>query len=145
MKTMQKIVSLSVFTFFFSCSSVGIEPINYNKDNCDNCKMSISDKRFACELVTEKGKVFKFDDLICLINYQNEHKDQCKKAGLHVNDFLSPNQLVPVQNLFYLKGQVIGSPMGGDMAAFSNKDSAGFYAELWQSKVQNWEALLNEE
>ena len=38
--------------------------------------MSISDKRFACEIVTEKGRAYKFDDVTCMMSYKNDYKDK---------------------------------------------------------------------
>lgn len=35
--------------------------------------MTISDGRFGAELITKKGRVYKFDDLRCLINYKAEN------------------------------------------------------------------------
>lgn len=60
-------ISLVVLvSFFTSCSTVEPTPIKLNTDNCDYCKMTIADLRFASELITEKGKVYKYDDLSCL-------------------------------------------------------------------------------
>ena len=41
---------------FTSCSA-GPEPIRYGQDNCHHCKMTLTDKRFGAEIVTQKGKV----------------------------------------------------------------------------------------
>ncbi|MGB5288980.1 MAG: hypothetical protein WBN42_10875, partial [Ignavibacteriaceae bacterium] len=45
-----------------SCGSKP-EPINYGKDECEFCRMQISDNRYGAELVTDKGKVYKFDSI----------------------------------------------------------------------------------
>ncbi|WP_431210053.1 nitrous oxide reductase accessory protein NosL [Puia sp. P3] len=52
----------------------GPEPILYGQDDCSFCKMSFTDKRFGGEVCTKKGKVYKFDDLHCLV--------ESMKAGL---------------------------------------------------------------
>jgi copper chaperone NosL len=67
-KNINLAISLLALVLFSSCSSSGPEKINLNKDDCHNCKMSISDKRFACEIVTEKGRAYKFDDITCLMS-----------------------------------------------------------------------------
>ena len=33
------------------------------------CKMTLVDKKFGAEVVTKKGKVYKFDDLNCMIKF----------------------------------------------------------------------------
>ncbi len=51
-----------------SCGSKP-EPINYGHDECEFCRMQISDNRYGAELVTDKGKVYKFDSIECLIEF----------------------------------------------------------------------------
>src|SRR5690606_22753916 len=51
-----------------SCSS-GPVPIQLNKDNCHFCKMTIADARFGAEILSNKGKVWKFDDAHCVIAF----------------------------------------------------------------------------
>ena len=53
-----------------SCSTEP-EQLQYGTDACHFCKMTLMDKKFGAELVTTKGKVYKFDDLSCFINYYN--------------------------------------------------------------------------
>jgi hypothetical protein len=50
------------------CDS-GPQPINFGKDSCAECNMTIVDKRFGAEFVTGKGKVFKFDDVNCMVEF----------------------------------------------------------------------------
>lgn len=54
---------------FCSSCTTGPEPIRYGQDNCHHCQMTLMDKRFGAEIVTDKGKVYKFDDLNCLVNF----------------------------------------------------------------------------
>lgn len=127
--------------FLCACSNPGPQPINMNKDACDNCNMTISDPRFACELVTAKGRAYKFDDVSCLIGFKNDNKDITSKANYYVNDFLSPNVLTAYDQLSFIEGENVGSPMGGNIAAFSNKDSATFYSERFVAKSVSMDAL----
>ncbi|MBK6827600.1 MAG: hypothetical protein IPG86_12340, partial [Chitinophagaceae bacterium] len=54
-----------------SCSTKP-EPFKPGTDNCHFCKMGITDTRFGGELITKKGKMYKFDDLICLARFLNQ-------------------------------------------------------------------------
>lgn len=45
------------------------EPIQSGKDNCTFCKMGITDLRYSTEIITDKGKIFKFDDAGCMIRW----------------------------------------------------------------------------
>ncbi len=124
-----------------SCSAKGPEPIKLNTDSCDNCKMTIADARFACELITSKQRVYKFDDLACMVSYKKEHADKAQDALYYVSDYLKPNQLSLAENAIFIQGDNVGSPMGGNMAAFSNKDSASVYKQQLSCEEANWQGI----
>jgi len=86
-----------------SCS-VEPEPLQYGKDACHHCKMTLMDNKFGAEIVTAKGKIFKFDDTNCLINFlnSNEMSDQDIKHCL-ITDFSSPGLLIDAKTAFYVK------------------------------------------
>ena len=48
------------------------EEINYGVDACAYCKMNIVDPKFGAELITKKGRVYKFDAIECMVNYDRE-------------------------------------------------------------------------
>lgn len=126
--------------FLFSCGSKGPEPVKLNKDNCDYCKMTISDIRFATELVSSKGRVYKFDDLSCLLNFKKENTG-FEQASHYVSDYLYPNALRKADSLFYIVGEQVSSPMGGNIAGFSNADSAQFHLLRLAAQPLQWEKL----
>ena len=132
---------LAISTVLSSCASKGPEAINLNKDNCNNCKMTIADARFACELVTEKGRVYKFDDMACMVAFKKENTDKVNNALIFVSDYVKPNLLKSVDALTFIVGENVGSPMGGNYAGFSNKDSATFYESNLSAKIITWNSI----
>ena len=106
-----------------SCSTEP-EPLRYGEDACHTCKMTLMDRKFGCELVTKKGKVFKFDDLNCMLSYYNS-PDVNPQEFAHrlVVDFTQPTKLIPAADAFYLKSAEIKSPMASQIAAFETKAS----------------------
>jgi copper chaperone NosL len=132
--------ALIAMVFGVSCNSPGPEPIALNKDNCDYCKMTISNIRFATELKTSKGRVYKFDDIACLLNYKKENSSTAS-AKYYVCDYLSPNTLLKADSLFYVSAEAVGSPMGGNVAAFSNSDSAQAYLVRFSAQPLSWAQL----
>ena len=132
-------VMVSVISFIFiSCSQKGSEPIKLNKDNCDFCKMTIADGRFAAELITTKGRVYKFDDVRCMVRYVKENNHQNYSHTL-VNDYASNNVLINATTAFFTYSDKIRSPMGGDVAGFSSKEIAEKYAKEWNTALIKWE------
>ena len=45
------------------------QEIAYGQDACHFCKMTIVDRQHAAELVTVKGKAFKYDAIECMMNH----------------------------------------------------------------------------
>ncbi len=113
--------------FMLASCSRQPEAIRYNKDNCAFCQMTIADERFGAELMNDKGKVFKFDDLSCMLNYKEENSSTEFK-GYYISNYLAPHQLLDLRSSFIIEGASIASPMGGNMAAFNNIDTAKAFA-----------------
>lgn len=144
-KTLPKIVAglalaLSVTLSASSCAS-GPEPIRYGKDVCTHCKMTLTDKRYGSEIITDKGKVMKFDDLNCLSAYLESGEVPEKNiAGILCIDFMKSNSFVEANKAFFLQNEALKSPMRGDIAVFSNQeDLKKIQAELGGGQELNWE------
>ena len=98
------------------------EAINYGKENCQFCKMTIMDNKYGCEVVTQKGKIFKFDDVSCMIKYINISEQTVKDySHIVVNSYDKVANLVDVNKLFFVVSPNFSSPMMGNTAAFSNE------------------------
>ncbi|MBL7942430.1 MAG: nitrous oxide reductase accessory protein NosL [Flavobacteriales bacterium] len=133
-------VLLVVGLFWLNACNSGPKPIEVGKDACGQCKMTITDARFGAEIITRKGKVYKFDDLVCVldcIKYGEVKKEDV--ASVWCADYLKPEHLIKADEAVYLSGENLRSPMGGNMAAFSTaqaRDSVlmelGGYAIDWK-------------
>lgn len=105
-------------------SSCNIEPkeINYGNDQCRFCKMTVVDKQHAAEVVTKKGKVFKYDAIECMMR---DYKGAHVKVGLFViNDYNAPKTLIDAKTATYLISDNIPSPMGEFLSGFSSLEAA---------------------
>lgn len=49
---------------------VGPQPVVWDKTACAECRMAVSDPRYAAQLQTRDGRVLDFDDPGCLFLYQ---------------------------------------------------------------------------
>lgn len=131
---------LAFSLLLISCNQLGPVPIKLHKDNCDFCKMTIADGRFAAELITDKGRVYKFDDLSCMIRFSNENKNQVY-AQKYVNDYTKNNILVDAISAFFIYSTNVRSPMRGDVAAFATQEDAEEYAKIWNAPILKWDQL----
>lgn len=116
------------------CSS-GPQPIHFGTDACDFCKMTIMDKRFGGELVTTKGKVYKFDDIGCI---KAHIKSNNPEATVYLVDFAGDGQLVKSSDALLLESEQIRGPMGGRIAAFANADSFRVSLQQLNGKQTSW-------
>ncbi|MGJ7033280.1 nitrous oxide reductase accessory protein NosL [Niabella hirudinis] len=114
---------LVVAVLFSSCADNAPQPVLLNRDACDFCKMTIADGRFAAELITKTGRVYKFDDLDCMLHYIEEKGDQ-STSKFYVADFTKDNVLIEATAAWFIHNDALKSPMGGNIAAFSTKDDA---------------------
>lgn len=134
---------LLIFPFFslMSCISYNPEPIKLHVDQCEFCKMSISDNKFGAELITDKGRIYKFDDIRCMAEYTLEKKQNIKSFFVH--DYAKDNELIPAETAFFIRSDELNSPMRGNIAAFDNKENFNQFLEKFQAKELDWNAVLN--
>ncbi len=121
------------------------EPIRYGKDACTHCKMTIMDKRFAAELITGKGKVFKFDAAECMTGFLKENPAIAAdaKSVFLVNDFTNPGKFTDARKSFFLRDSSLSSPMGGNLAAFQSRPAAEAAKKDKSAQVYDWSLLLS--
>lgn len=140
-------IIVSVILFFatwtlFSCSNDGPQAINYGKDQCAYCKMTVSDPRFGTQLKTKKGRSYHFDDQQCMVAMVN--KGEIVKedvAVFYVPDYANDNKLLPAEGLYYLHSESLKSPMRGDVAAFQSKEDLEETLLHHEGEVFSWEDL----
>jgi copper chaperone NosL len=148
MKTVSKkaataLASLLIFGLM-SCNS-GPQPINLGQDACSFCKMSIADKRFGAEIITNKGKVFKFDDMHCIAGFIKSNevaKSDIKEIWL-VN-YAEPHNFIPAQKAFLFESADLHSPMGGNIASFDNESKLTDLMKIMKGQPLTWNEFINE-
>jgi len=128
---------------FASCSNSQPEPILLGKDHCDYCKMTVSDPRFGAEIITRKGKVFKFDDIHCILSFLKEKGfDRSQVQQTYFRDFSGDHSFIASDKALFLKSEYLKSPMEGNIAAFSNKDSLDKVSLTFKGSTSSWTELL---
>lgn len=122
MKKLKKIGFIFCSIFLLSCMQSGPKEIKKG-EACDNCRMKIEDLGYSAEIVSAKGKAYKFDDVSCMTMFANSNADKVEKGKSYVADFPS-GKLIPFEEATFIKGGNIKSPMGGNMQAYKNKAEA---------------------
>lgn len=141
-KIKSSILVLSLIFIISSCNP-SPETIKLGVDDCHFCKMTISDEKFGAELVTKKGRIYKFDDAICLINYLNtKDVEQSNIRNIYLTNYSGNHQLLNVNTAILLKSNNIRSPMNGNIVAFDAKENLLKAQQVIQGNIINWKDLI---
>lgn len=135
----------SLMFFFLTSCSAQPEPFKYGTDVCYLCKMGIADPKFGSELLTKKGKVYKFDDVGCTIRFMKTNTIEEKEiAGTVVINFEKQNDFLDTNQAFFVSSPAAKSPMGFNLAAFENQEAASKFVNNSGGKIIAWKELYNQ-
>ena len=133
---MKKIIIYIIsYLVFISCK---IEPkeIDFGLDACHFCKMTIVDKPFASEIVSTKGKIYKYDAIECMI--KNQELENLNAALFLVYDIEKTTDFIDAEKSYYVVSEQINSPMGENLGAFQTKTAAQKFVKNNSGKLFNW-------
>lgn len=114
-----------IVSLLLMCCSCKVEPqpIDFGQDNCAYCTMTIVDRRYAAQYVSDKGKVAKFDAVECMIRFLEPVATD--KIGLILcTDYTSPGTLLDATKASFLVSPEFPSPMGANLTAFKSTNKA---------------------
>lgn len=126
--------------FLQACTPTA-QPIEFGTDPCAHCKMTIVDKPFAAEMVTQKGRVYKFDAIECMAQFIQENEDAQPIALLLVRDYNNPDDWVDAKSAYFLVSKALPSPMGGYLSAYPSEKAVRDMQALKGGEILNWEEL----
>ena len=136
------VTTAMVFVFFLSSCSTYPAQIKLGTDHCYFCKMTITDARFGAEVVTKKGKLYKFDDVHCMLSFlQSNALVKNDIGGIYLTDYSNRNQLLKASEAVLLLSEQLHSPMNGNIAAFSNNDSMKKFKDQFNGKETTWSEI----
>jgi len=141
MKKIFRVVFLTAIISLSGCS-VSPEPFAYGKDNCYTCKMGIIDPKFGTELITSKGKIYKFDDISCMNHFLKSNVvDRAEIKQQVVINFEQENDFLPLDKCIFILSPSIKSPMGSHAAAFANREKAEKMNGSLNGELLSWKEL----
>ena len=94
----------------------------FPEDVCSNCKMALSQSRFASEFITAAGDVRKFDDLRCLSEYRREMKPSDEILVTYLRDY-DADRWHPADSCVVVRTG-IATPMGSGLVAVADSARA---------------------
>ncbi len=98
----------------------GAVQMHWDRDMCERCKMAISERKFAVQIIERvSGKAYKFDDLGCAVLWMDEEKIPWKKkAILWVTD-AKTGKWIDARKALYVSGAI--TPMAFGFAAYTKE------------------------
>lgn len=143
MKSLIKLPAFFLVLLIISGCSQEPQPIEYDKDSCTHCMMLITDAKYGAELITSKGKCYKFDAVECLVDYLIEHKsDEMDNAALWITDFTKPFHFINARTAHYLQNEKFHSPMGFNVLAVEDENEIKKIKDEHGGKQLNWKELV---
>ncbi|MBK7809930.1 MAG: nitrous oxide reductase accessory protein NosL [Saprospiraceae bacterium] len=130
-------------TFYFSCS-VSPEPVRYGSDLCQTCKMGIVQKGFAAEIVTKKGRVYKFDDVGCQILFFKSAQIKIEDcAHILVLKHGTDQEWIEANKAIFITEVQIKSPMNFNYACYKNNENIPSMYLTSSLNKYNWEEIYS--
>lgn len=116
------------------------QPFVFGEDADAFCRMTISDTRFATQIVTTTGKAYKFDSVECMAGFLAAGTVQ--RSDVHsmwVTDAGAERTLIRAEEAFFVHSEEIRSPMGGGLMAFAESSAADEFSATVSGRVLAWE------
>jgi nitrous oxide reductase accessory protein NosL len=101
-------------------SKSGPEAVHWDRDMCERCKMVLSERKYAAEIVNPKtGKTYKFDDIGCAVLWMDEEHIPWKdRAKIWVTD-AKTGRWIDARKALYTDDSI--TPMAYGIAAFTQE------------------------
>ena len=118
------------------CTPSRIDPpvMRYGRDTCDQCRMIIAEKQFACAIYQAHQGYLKFDSIGCLIQW---HGDGLKKEDrVWVHSYENQKWIAGL-TAYYVHVKDLQTPMGFGLIAFETQAATHAY----DGKIMRFEDL----
>ena len=142
--TLSPALALVMATVFFTSCSSQPEPFKYGTDVCHTCKMGIADFKFGTEIITKKGKLYKFDDIGCMIQFlKSKALAQKDISQMVVINYEKKDDFLDVNKTAFVVSDEIRSPMNFNTVAFTGRDLAQIFLSGKKGNILTWNEIYN--
>ena len=116
--------------------------IKYGADKCAWCDRTIDDNHFGSTLVTQDGRVFKFNSIECLMAFhiQPTVPNESFQASW-VCDFNNPGHLIRAGQASFVQTTNKQSPNGVGLFAFSSDNDAIGFSGTNGGRTLKWDEV----
>lgn len=133
---------VSVFLLSAACQTTKFEPVSLApEDMCSYCRMAISEKQFAAEVIDGDSRAFKFDDIGCMVDFVEGKKNEVPIAAYFVMDF-DKREWIKGEDAYYVRAPEVLTPMSGGVIAFSTQSQAQQAVDKYQGTLLRWRDIV---
>jgi hypothetical protein len=116
------ILSILLFTSCEKKVTTGIHEIHWDRDMCELCKMVVSERHYAVQVINpNNGKSYMFDDIGCMVLWFKEENIKWEnKAQIYISDSISGKFIDARKALYDTNSR---TPMDYGFGAYKDKKS----------------------
>jgi len=114
------------------------QPVQLGSDQCEYCRMIITEPEFASQVLNNQGRSFKFDSIECMAAY-NLTADQENIHSYWVPNFTDTFDWLAAEEAHYLHSETLRSPMGLFLSAYPDRESAEDYLQEYKGNLLLWD------
>jgi len=102
------------------------------------------DSKFSAQMVTKKGRNYKFDAIECMIWFLTEGYVKKEDVyGMRVSNYAQPKEWINAEEAHFLISPEIRSPMGAHLAAFPSQQQAQKYQEKLGGEIYSFNQIID--
>lgn len=141
-KVMKSMIAFILSGLILLSACINQEPseIRLHTDECTYCKMVISDTQFATQLVSDKGKAYKFDSIECMAAFTQQNPGMAKNAKLYFSDYTQHENWMLLETASVYHSEKVQSPMG--LSLFAIPSDATLPETLSGAQKQEWKQTI---
>ncbi len=120
-----------------ACTTRPAQPVEIDSaDVCAFCKMAISEKRYAAEMIDAGGNVLKFDDIGCMIRFAEQRGWIGQPPTRFVRDY-DTQVWLEASRATFVRSSEIASPMANGLIAVQDPAKAKQHAARFHGTVHS--------
>ncbi|MBN2366844.1 MAG: nitrous oxide reductase accessory protein NosL [Calditrichaeota bacterium] len=138
--------TMIIVIFMAECSNNNTEnrppEILWGTDVCDECRMIINESRFASAYITENREIRRFDDIGCMITFENETAENVQKRWFR--DFYDDIWIKPPEAFIFHSAEII-TPMASGLISLNSSDGVQQLKNRYSGQLIPADSLRNPE
>lgn len=152
---MKTLATMLVISLLIGCDSRATGPVPIGPDDaCASCRMLISERRYAAEMLDTNGTIYKFDDIACMMRFARVHGKNSPSVRFYVTDYATGRDWMDARQASFARlRNSSSSPMASGLAAFRNASDAArlmgagagsthllSFSDLWRNSTDKEDA-----